>query len=857
MSLIDNLKKALETGNADEFEQLVKSHDANAVATSADSRFSRTALHWAARYNRQAEIHTLIELGADINAPDISKNTPLHIAAMNGSPEAVQMLVLRGANLDARNLTEATPYIFAAGQASKGASFGACAQLLASGGANVKAVDKDGVGAVAHAQEIVTANKSMQASTLGAPQNANDISRAAIADPNLAKAISGLDQMAAQAKEIRAEMNPFPPQPEQPKEALAQGDAQPGAPMTKEQALQKLEELGFQRLGAIEDEPKMEGRNALVSETSTLLDKRKNVMLCGKAGVGKRSIARACAESLASRGKIMLSVPSSSFRGDKYAGSVNANIQRWLEPALSLGDDLVLFINDAHQLSTGRTSSDTTDTPLQILREQMDSRKDKRLNLLCATTPKEIASLEADDAFMSLFSRTAVEPMTAAEALSAMMSPAGAQELLREHPEATVADLSSMASLCVDLCDKYLFNQSFPAKAFEFASRALAQGAPSTWNEQALTNLFGQSYSVPKEIVEGRMNADSPFYKLEAGLGEIILGQEGPLSEIAKAVASKVVLANPNSHRPLTMLFGGPTGVGKTEASESMGRILSLPVLKLNMGEVKTAQDVEKFKADMEAFCSKNYAGIVLVDEIEKGHSASRDILLSLFEKGTIGSGESMVKCGFMICIATTNVGAKASVEIKKELRSAYGNPKIHDSWLRGQMIQAGFRPEFMNRIDVAIDYNDITTEHALSIAKLMFASKAKELASTRKITLKIDESLALSHAAEIFDPEYGARGIRRCVEDTLNAIVSERSIALAVGPSSVLSARSICGSIHADVIPLGGEKVSVVIQSASANDELARLNAVLGKFGALVDGARESASRPLPSTPQPLMPSA
>lgn len=855
MSLIDDLKQALQAGNSDEFEKLVKSQDASAVATSADARFSRTALHWAARYNRKIEIHALIALGADINAPDISKNTPLHIAAMNGAPDAVQMLIALNANVDARNLTEATPYIFAAGQASKGAAYGACAQLLARSGANVKAVDKDGADALAHAKETMAAAKAINPSPIGAAPNANDISKAGIADPNLAKALDGLNKMANDAKNVRAEMNQQS-SPDQPKEALAQGDAQPGTPMTKEQALKKLVELGFQQMGAIEDEPKMEGRNALVSETTSLLDKRKNVMLCGKAGVGKRSIARACAESLASRGKIMLSVPSSSFRGDKYAGSVNANIQRWLEPALSLGDDLVLFINDAHQLSTGRTSSDTTDTPLQILREQMDSRKDKRLNLLCATTPKEIASLEADDAFMSLFSRTAVEPMTAAETLSAMMSPAGAQELLREHPDATAAELSSLAARCVDLCEKYLFNQSFPAKAFEFASRALAQGSPATWDEQALTNLFGQSYSVPKEIVEGRMTADSPFYKLEAGLGEIILGQEGPLSEIAKAVASKVVLANPNSHRPLTMLFGGPTGVGKTEASESMGRILSLPVLKLNMGEVKTAQDVEKFKADMEVFCSKNYAGIVLVDEIEKGHSASRDILLSLFEKGTIGSGESMVKCGFMICIATTNVGAKASVEIKKELRSVFGNPKIHDSWLRGQMIQAGFRPEFMNRIDVAIDYNDITTEHALSIAKLMFASKAKELASTRKITLSIDESLALSHAAEVFDPEYGARGIRRCVEDTLNAIVSERSIALAVGPSSILSARSVCGAIHAEVMPLGGEKVSVVIQSASANDELNRLNAVLGKFGALVDGAKESASRPQAS-PQPLMPSA
>lgn len=853
MSLIDSLKKALEAGDASQFAAIVHSNDSHAVATGTDARLARTALHWAARYNRVDAINALAQIGADVDAPDASKNTPLHIAAMNGAPEAVQALLALGAHVDARNLGGTTPYIFAAGQSSKGEGFSLASLRLASAGADTNAVDKDGLGATAHASDSVKAERVKQEQmkhVSSAP------ARSGVEDPNLAKALDGLRGMADRAAEIRSAMEPGPAEPPAPKEALAQDGAVGGAPLTREEALKKLEELGFQLMGAREDEPKTEGREALVAETAALLDKRKNVLLCGKAGVGKRSVARACAEALAAQGKIMLSVPSSSFRGDKYAGSVNANIQRWLEPALSLGDDLVLFINDAHQLSTGRTSSDTTDTPLQILREQMDSRKQKRLNLLCATTPKEIASLEADDAFMSLFSRTPVEPMSAAEALAAMTSLAGATELLRDHPNATVADLSSMAATCVDLCGKYLFNQSFPAKSFEFASRALAQGAPATWTQQALTDLFGQAYSVPKEIVEGRMSNDSPFYKLESGLAEVILGQDGPLQEIAQAVSSKVVLANPNSHRPLTMLFGGPTGVGKTEASETMARILNLPILKLNMGEVKTAQDVEKFKSDMEAFCSKHYAGIVLVDEIEKGHSASRDILLSLFEKGTIGSGESMVKCGFMICIATTNVGAKAAVQIKRELRRAYGNPKIHDSWLRGQMIEAGFRPEFMNRIDVAIDYNDITPADALSIAKLMFAGKAKELASTRKITLRIDDSLALSHAAEVFDPEYGARGIRRCVEDTLNAIVSERSIALAVGPGAKLSARSSAGSIHAEVSPLEGSPVMAVIQGASANEELARLNAVLGKFGALVEQAGASAARPFPSA-SPLMPAA
>jgi ATP-dependent Clp protease ATP-binding subunit ClpA len=309
-------------------------------------------------------------------------------------------------------------------------------------------------------------------------------------------------------------------------------------------------------------------------------------------------------------------------------------------------------------------------------------------------------------------------------------------------------------------------------------------------------------------------------------------------------------LANPGDHKPVSMLFAGPTGVGKTEATESMARILGLPILSLSMGEFTSKYDTAELKKKISEFATKNYAGVILVDEIEKSDPGVRDLFLNLFDKGSVGSGEDKVDCGFMICVATTNVGARAAVALKQRLRESFGDPKIHDSWTREQMIEAGFRPEFVNRIGLACDFNDIIPADALKIAKLMIAKKSKELKNSRGIDLVVDESVAKEHAADVFDADYGARGIKRCVEDTMNAIVAAQSIALAIGPGCRIEATSVSATITAKVTTSEGVVSEARIAGQDGNAELERLNAVLGGFSAVVKASAAQASISMPKEP-------
>jgi ATP-dependent protease Clp ATPase subunit len=183
-------------------------------------------------------------------------------------------------------------------------------------------------------------------------------------------------------------------------------------------------------------------------------------------------------------------------------------------------------------------------------------------------------------------------------------------------------------------------------------------------------------------------------------------------------------------------------------------------------------------------------------------------------------------------------------------LREAFGDPKIHDSWTREQMIEAGFRPEFVNRIGLACDFNDITPADALNIAKLLFSKKTKELEDSRGIDLDVDESVAKEHAADVFDADFGARGIKRCVEDTMSAIVAAQAIALAIGPGCRIEASSVSSTITAKVTTADGKVSEARITGKDGNAELERLNAVLGGFSAVVKASAAQASISMPKEP-------
>ena len=163
-------------------------------------------------------------------------------------------------------------------------------------------------------------------------------------------------------------------------------------------------------------------------------------------------------------------------------------------------------------------------------------------------------------------------------------------------------------------------------------------------------------------------------------------------------------------------------------------------------------------------------------------------------------------------------------VSIKKSLRLMDGDPKMHDSWIRSRMITQGFRPELVNRIGLACDFNDITPKDALSIAKGMFALEAQALLVSRTVVLQVEDSVAKTHAADVFDPDYGARGIRRCVDSTLQSIMSNRQIALAVGPGSSMRVSSELGVLRAVVTGPDGVKVEASIVTQDSSKDLARL---------------------------------
>jgi ankyrin repeat protein len=154
MTPIENIKNLIEEGSLEGLKSLASQMGLQALISERDPKFSRQALHWAARANRASIASWLIDSGADMESADIDKSRPLHVAAMNGASETVKALIARKAQVDAPRRDGKTAYMFAQSLSSRGAGFSACAALLSQAGANVKAADAEGKTAMEHQQEI-------------------------------------------------------------------------------------------------------------------------------------------------------------------------------------------------------------------------------------------------------------------------------------------------------------------------------------------------------------------------------------------------------------------------------------------------------------------------------------------------------------------------------------------------------------------------------------------------------------------------------------------------------------------------------------------------------------------------------
>lgn len=829
--LPEELKKALLANDDETF--LANLMDSQLITPDSRFELGRTLLHFAAKDGATKVMKALLSAGANKDAQDEDGNTPLMLAAIKGTKNTVELLLEQGANPNLVQRGGRTALVFA-----KANGFEDIAALLTNAGSLDK-MGNDGVSAETARRVSETMNAELARST---PKNLDGQAAALFSSlETLAKtAGEGVRRTAKRAIDAATEKVGASPsgggsddwakrleeavkmagsetsgadvQDKKKEKARPSSEVESSANVSSdEEALKKLESLGFENMTkSFESDPYI-GWEEQSSTIAEMLKKGQNVMIVGGAGTGKTSLAMQLAGQLSSEGKILMQVPSSLIRGNKYAGSVNENIQKWLPTVLDLYPKVVLYFDKAHVLSTGKTSSDETDTPMQILKEFLKESGERRVQVLGSASEKEFDALSEDEGFVRRFARFELSGVSEEKALEMLSSKETQARLAKEgYDMSSPADFERVAKISADLLDTYIFNQPFPKKAFEFIKALLTQAPPQKLSEDEIEKHFSKHYSIPLEIIRGEIEEDSPFLSLDEHLNSKLMGQKEVFSKLSGAVLGGIMMRDSSSRAPTSFIMMGATGVGKTESSETMSKHLDLPILTFNMGEFKTLKSVEDMLGMLSDFITKNYSGIMLFDEIEKASPQVWDILLSLVDKGVIGSGKNTVKCGNHIIIATTNVGAHEMAVLKKELDSEFQTTSIDEDWLRGRLVEEGMRIELVSRFTRMLDFNPITHSVALKIGRSMFDSKAKQIKEDKDVEIIFDDSFVEKQILSEFDERFGARGVRRTVNAAFEKILSRKDIVLKMRKGTRIVISESGENLIFEVTTANGEQSSI-----------------------------------------------
>ena len=313
--------------------------------------------------------------------------------------------------------------------------------------------------------------------------------------------------------------------------------------------------------------------------------------------------------------------------------------------------------------------------------------------------------------------------------------------------------------------------------------------------ENSIEEVVAMWTGIPVTRLE--KNEQKRLLDLEKVLHKRMIGQEEAVSAVAKAVRrGRVGLKNPN--RPIgSFLFLGPTGVGKTELSKTLAEAVfgtEDSIIRVDMSEYMEKHSVSKLIGSPPGYVGfedggqlsdkvrQNPYSVVLFDEIEKAHPDVFNVLLQVLDDGHITDSKGR-KVSFKntIIIMTSNAGANRIVDPKHLGFSQGDTEKADYEKMKANVmeeVKLMFRPEFLNRIDDIIVFHTLSESEVKSIVSLMLKNLAKQVKEQMDITFSFTSSLITFLAKESYDKKFGARPLRRMIQNKVEDMLAEEVLA-------------------------------------------------------------------------------
>lgn len=508
-----------------------------------------------------------------------------------------------------------------------------------------------------------------------------------------------------------------------------------------------------------------------------------NVLLVGDYGVGKRSLVFGIAEKmidedvpsrLFDKRLVQLSIPS-LLSGTTPSGAAERLIMVFNE--IQRAGNVILFINNIHELLGISLGSD--DKSLDIGSELADLLTRGDFVVVAATTPDAYAKAISNSKLSAAFTKVEVNEFTEDGAIQVLESKAGYIEFKEKIFFAYEA-----ISKAVELAKRFVRETPLPGSALEILTEAAAygrkkKGAHSLISANEVGMVVSEKTNVPLTAISG--DESEKLLHLEEEMHQRVIGQDEAVRLVAGALRRARAEIRSQKKPIANFLFLGPTGVGKTELAKTIAEVYfggESNMIRLDMSEFQDTDSIYRLIGEpgkkgtgmlTEAVKRKPFS-LLLLDEIEKADKDVLNLFLQVMDDGRLtDSIGKVVDFTNVILIATSNAG---TAYVQEQLKAGVGQEVIKEKLLHGGLKEY-FRPEFLNRFDGIVLFEPLSEESVGQITSLLLSRISRDL-EVKGIKMKIGEGAVGYFASVGFDPEFGARPLRRVLQEKVENQLAE-----------------------------------------------------------------------------------
>lgn len=529
------------------------------------------------------------------------------------------------------------------------------------------------------------------------------------------------------------------------------------------------------------------GRDSEVERVIQILSRRRknNPLLVGEAGVGKTAIAEGLAKRIVEQQvpeiiseSVVYSLDLGALlAGTKYRGDFEKRLKALLSE-IRRQEHAILFIDEIHTIIGAGAASGGSMDASNLLKPLLSSGA---IRCIGSTTFQEFRGIfEKDRALARRFQKVDILEPTVEDTYQILK---GLKGRFEEHHEIEYEDEALRAAS--ELADRYINDKHMPDKAIDVIDEAGAYQRllPQELRKKVIgvedvETVVAKIARIPPKSVSA--SDKDLLAKLDKNLKMVVLGQDEAIDTLAAAIKlSRAGLKEPN--KPVgSFLFSGPTGVGKTEVTTQLARLMGIELVRFDMSEYMERHTVSRLIGAPPGYVGYDQGGllteaitksphcVLLLDEIEKAHPEVFNLLLQVMDNGTLTDNNGR-KADFrnVILVMTTNAGAEQMA------RNSIGFSKQDHTHDGMEAIRKLFTPEFRNRLDGIIQFKALDADIIKGVVD-KFLTELQVQLDDKQVVLHLDDAARSWFAENGYDQQMGARPMKRLIQEKLKKPLAE-----------------------------------------------------------------------------------